>query len=102
MDLGDAVGNQQEELSPDGAKRRRSEGVSPVGSRVPRARWRNSDDGEGAWRLPTHVSLFFEDQVATETAALGRQEGSDTRKPRSPTAQGAEPSDQHSGRAQHA
>ncbi len=63
---------------------------------MPRARWGDSDDGEGACQLPARPTLILEDQVAIKKDALGRQEGNDTRKPRSPTSQGAEPSKQHS------
>jgi hypothetical protein len=47
MDRGDAVENQQVELTPAAAKHPHSAGASSGGSPSPNARWDESEDGDG-------------------------------------------------------
>ncbi len=69
MDRGDHAGGQQAELSPAGAKRPRPAGGSPDGSPVPKSRWDDRDNGDGACSLPAGTVLILEDQTPIEPAA---------------------------------
>ncbi len=69
MDRGEGAGGQQEERSAAAAKHPRSAGGSPDGGPAPRARWDDSDDGDGGCSLPDRPALMLEVQIPFETAA---------------------------------